>query len=403
MLQSIRILSFRNCKGVSLSNLKDPIVLLGRNGAGKTSILLALTWIANFARESDLYPHLSYPDDAHVELRIRTKHATLMYSVKKSVHVEHNTNNVSKSILETLKTVGTSKTPSQTIFTRTDTAIKFGEDERPLSVPIGDNSSALNIIANYVDFALTKPDEATQVNDSWLAARDAFYCITGLTYYPLQREKNQKTPTVFRGTGYDEWKKTRVSDLDKDEDLSYTLIDAHLTKPEKFQEIKDLLGPNGLDVIEQIETFDIKVTPQSSKPEDRLLGILIRPIGWSAEEGPGVGLSALSMGTRRILQFITHLVLDRTSVALIEQPEDAIHPALLRKLMGVIFRYASERQFIMTSHSPEVFNLLNVNQVRIVGLENGKTFAKPLTSKEQQHAIDYMNDCGTLADFLESL
>lgn len=403
MLQSIRILSFRNCKGVSLNNLKDPVVLLGRNGAGKTSILMALTWLANYARDSNAYPHLNYPDYAHIEARIKTKFGPVIYSVKKSVHIDPESTDVSKSVSESLKTVGSTKTPSQSIFSRTNSELLFGDDTRPLPVPIGDNSSALNIINNYVEFALSKPNDAPPVEDSLLAAREVFHFITSIAYYPLQREKNQKTSTVFRGTGYDEWKKAKSIDFDKDEDLSYALIDANLTKPEKFQEIQDLLGPNGLDLIEQIETFDIKVNEKSTKPEDRLLGILIRPIGWSADDVPGLGLAALSMGTRRILQLITHLVLDRTSVALIEQPEDAIHPALLRKLMGVIFRYASERQFIMTSHSPEVFNLLNVNQVRIVGLENGRTFAKALTSKEQQHAIDYMNDCGTLADFLESL
>jgi predicted ATPase len=41
----------------------------------------------------------------------------------------------------------------------------------------------------------------------------------------------------------------------------------------------------------------------------------------------------LSLGTRRVLHLIVSLILDRSSLMLVEHPEDSIHRGLMRKLM----------------------------------------------------------------------
>ncbi len=79
MLTSFHIKNFRSCKDVKLEDMRPILGLVGRNGAGKTTILRAIEWAAatalstneytNLISEVDLGNALSAPQ-AVVELRV---------------------------------------------------------------------------------------------------------------------------------------------------------------------------------------------------------------------------------------------------------------------------------------------------------------------------------------------
>ena len=54
MLKSVKIHNFRLCRGVELTGLGSVVALVGRNGAGKTNILQAISMAANLQGEADV-------------------------------------------------------------------------------------------------------------------------------------------------------------------------------------------------------------------------------------------------------------------------------------------------------------------------------------------------------------
>ena len=54
MLTSVHIKNFRSCKDVKIENMGLMLGLVGRNGAGKTTILRAIEWAASTALSREL-------------------------------------------------------------------------------------------------------------------------------------------------------------------------------------------------------------------------------------------------------------------------------------------------------------------------------------------------------------
>jgi predicted ATPase len=111
----------------------------------------------------------------------------------------------------------------------------------------------------------------------------------------------------------------------------------------------------------------------------------------------------ISFGTRRILRIFASILIDRSSVMLIEQPEDGIHPGLLHKLMPLLEAYSEDAQFVFSSHSTAIFNRLAPDQIRLVDMQNGKTEIRSLSEEEVTSAERFISEDGPLSDFLESI
>lgn len=155
-----------------------------------------------------------------------------------------------------------------------------------------------------------------------------------------------------------------------------------------------LLGHNGLDLIDSVDIQEVK-----SKSKISHYSLYFTPAG-SDED---VTFSDLSFGTRRIVRLLTSMLYDKASVALIEQPEDGIHPGLLHKIIPLLRSYANPNQFIITSHSPDVLNMVKPEEIRMVGRKDGKTVIRVLNEKEIEIAREFMENEGALSEFIESI
>ena len=109
----------------------------------------------------------------------------------------------------------------------------------------------------------------------------------------------------------------------------------------------------------------------------------------------------LSDGTKRIFHIIYQIINSRKLV-LLEEPENGVHPDQLYLLMDFIKEQAKEKQIIVTTHSPEVLNFIEkdeLDRIIVTRYDNEKkTQMHHLSEKTKKKAIRYMENKGMLSD-----
>jgi predicted ATPase len=110
----------------------------------------------------------------------------------------------------------------------------------------------------------------------------------------------------------------------------------------------------------------------------------------------------LSDGTKRLFYLITEVTLTN-GIVLLEEPELGVHPHQLHQIMLFLKEQAEDKQIILTTHSPQVLDVLNSDELdRIiiaeVHKEKGSQF-RHLDEKTTAKAKYYLEDEGFLSDF----
>lgn len=114
----------------------------------------------------------------------------------------------------------------------------------------------------------------------------------------------------------------------------------------------------------------------------------------------GVDLGLLSDGTLRVIEILTALASHRVSFLCIEEPEIAVHPGLLARLLAEIDAYSSDRQIILSTQSPEVVSWARPDALRLVERIAGASRVRGLSHEERARIDRYLDDEGTLGDFV---
>lgn len=91
---------------------------------------------------------------------------------------------------------------------------------------------------------------------------------------------------------------------------------------------------------------------------------------WSVDE--------ISDGTIQALALFTALFDTRSRFVLIEEPENSVHPWIVRNFVDAC-RAATDKQVIVTTHSPALINCLVPEEVAVVSRTHGETQIRGLT------------------------
>jgi len=179
-----------------------------------------------------------------------------------------------------------------------------------------------------------------------------------------------------------------------------------LNRPDDFRVLKELIGPNGLGLLDDIfvQVLSQNGTKTRQAPsENPYYKVLFMPNRGERVTSFYVDYGELSSGTRRVLRILTYLLFDRNSVMLLEQPEDGLHEWMSQKLISLIRHNADQTQLILASHSSAMLNQLEPKEIRLVSLQKAMTVVRSLTARELNAAFHFMNDQGSLYDFLEPI
>ena len=377
-----------------VDHLDLPLALIGRNGAGKTNVLHAIAWAAKGGVIDSQLPMYEAEGDVVLHLEVLGNRYT--YAVRRTLDRAHPGQGV--HVEEHLIRQSGREIAPLPVISRTDSTLLI-EADGEMTIP--PDVSAVRAVLGFFAGTPALKDEIQAI----------FSLLEGITYYPLMPTSPSHSPGFFWWKDYVEWKKSGKRTIATDEDLNLLLFEAWWNDRAKFDELQALLGPNSLGIVESVEIFQYTPSdvPNSGylpvadtrpdKAEESLFGVFFRPHNGNAR----VRFRQLSMGTKRVIQLIAHLIMDRISVALIEQPEDALHPAMQRRVMGIIHTYSAAFQCVVTSHSPELFNSMSPAAIRLVAYEGQRTMVSSLSEEQIAHAREYLECEGSLAEFLELL
>ena len=115
---------------------------------------------------------------------------------------------------------------------------------------------------------------------------------------------------------------------------------------------------------------------------------------WNAED--------ISDGTIQTLAILVALYDPRSTVLLIEEPENSVHPRIVRLLMEHLRALSKQKPVIVTTHSPELINLVFPSEVWIACRVHGETQLKPLTVIDPLVELDWTEGRYKLYEYLST-
>jgi len=403
MFSTIDIRKFRSCRDVRLSNLKEILVLLGRNGAGKTNVLKAIQWASQFASsnfdKNNFISKRLHSSDGDVALTFLAGGRSFCYELKRTSTYDFKITELKVELEEKISICEES--------TRTMWIHRVGEQVNLHPIPSEgvtsfEIASTTSVVAAIQALFPEKSFYRT-------IATDIQKFMFSVKYYPLHNFEETSDNSAVTGQDYKKWKAAKFRELNTLNSLVLTLIHMKEEREESFNELNSLIGRNGMGLIDEIQVISHKfANPPSNlfSDNDENTYHFVRFVvheNTDDELSFGHGISDLSFGTTRILFLLVSLLYDQATVSLVEQPEDGIHVALIDKLLPLLRSYANDAQFIVASHSTAILNRSKPDEIRLVSNPDGITQVRALSSDELLAAAGYLEEDGPLSDFLISL
>ncbi len=187
----------------------------------------------------------------------------------------------------------------------------------------------------------------------------------------------------------------------------YQLYRMHKMQENLYATYMSLVDRKGLNLIQKIKwketkystrAYEVRAGSVITKSRKRLLIIPTVYIGDSQ-----LSFAQLSEGTFRTLAILFYVVTDKSRLLLIEEPEVCVHHGLLTSVIDIIREFAREKQIIFSTHSENVLDQLEPEQVRLVSKGKGGTIVSTISrnmSKRQFQALkEYLQTKGSLGEY----
>lgn len=393
MLTNVEIKNFKSCTNVRLDGLEDLLVLIGRNGAGKTNILKAIEWACQFAStdvETDNKRRANANTSGDVGLTFKILDASYRYEVRQKINyiIDEKRDPQAKVSLEE-KLYLCEKYKNNVIVHRIDEHMQLFDLEAglPQTVEVSATVPSLAaMIALFPEGSYFRRIAASVTN-----------FLSAIQYYPLHNfDENLATPLIM-GRDYQKWTNDRNEAPNSITSALYKVIDMHLNDLATFEELSDLMGMNGLGLLDKLKVTRVSI---SSDTSDKSLDSSVFLMSF-IKNNNSFNFNDLSFGTKRILFLLIALLYDKSVVALLEQPEDGVHTGMVDKLLALFRSYAHRSQFVIASHSTTILNKSYPREIYFISNEDGTTQARPLTSEEIFAAERFLKKDGPLSEFLD--
>lgn len=369
-ISNIKVKGYKNLLDCTYS-MTNFNVLIGANNSGKSNLLEIFSFLddiisgsddvrANifngnssrgkiasdytpFLKDSNISIELEFQDDIGEE---RFKYIYYL-EIKTVVEFRKSNGNITK---EFLKYKNIKKTGSMiTVFERNDTAVnqlKGGKINK-----IDNTQSLLTLISKISDI------KENLENEAQLGINDVFTIA--------------KTPVIYSSAN-------EIRDafsFEKRESMS-VIKNGRIATIDILNKIEQILNSDGKEyfeaILEDILKLAIKInTIRVSNTSPAIKYITVQYINNDGSLSDYENnIIQLSDGTLIVLNILTCLVSNNYPVLAIEELENCIHPKLLKKLIEIIRREFSSVQLIITTHSPVLINMVDLENVSYIANKN---------------------------------
>jgi len=392
MLKKVHISNFLSCQDTEIE-LDGITALIGRNAAGKSNILNAIEWCAQFAvgnEPLDKYlPQNVFNLEAKYNIEFLIDDKTFKYERNVNVRFSYVEDDAPDTVVTLVERLfcHIDNDRWEIIADREDGSAKHYDYDEEISIEINSEAPLISSLLSLLPKKRLNP-----------SINKIFDYLSGIKYYNLVDEyRSSSSNSVIYGNDYKRW---LAKNHESESSVVMRLLHLWHEDNKLLEELEALIGKNGLNLIKSIviHKLDLGYLNQD-KQKDHIYTVRFLVANDFVE------YKQLSYGTQRVLTLLLALLYDKNSTLLIEQPEDGIHSGLLKKLLPLCFEYATvyNKQIIIATHSPDVINLLPPESIRLVKMTENGTKVSSLEEERIPFIRDYIENEGALFDFIESM
>lgn len=395
----LEIKNYRSCINTTFEPNTGLSSLIGPNGSGKTTILNALQLLnslatARYSGPKRENPSDSFSSDCVLKVMFEWNSTTITYEAEVNlVNNERNEDEIlnSKESWNFYQLTKSRKKAHIPIAVLTD-AYRYP------------NYNIRNDIERYLgDFYKSEQLGKTTTQVIYDFAR----FVKSISYYSASIFTNPSNCPISFEVESESGARRGVS-ITGHKKFLYDLYDAHKKESEDYSQFVDLVGTNGINLIDGLSFQEIQTSSSTYKvtagghitTKEKKNNLIIPNFKIS---GNSLSPSQLSEGTFRTLGMLFYLIKDHSPLMLIEEPEVCIHHGLLSSIIQLIKIYSEERQIIISTHSDQLLDQLDIESVfKVDRTEEGtkvENIKKKLSSEELKALKDYLRNEGGLGEY----